>query len=234
VPLAYLPGRGESWRGADLSWSSRPEKAPSSQTASANANRKRSSAPEILGPSGELETLAGTAIHPIWSIDRQDWVPLGELEAGEQLLAAEGVAIVLAVHHLRTAVPVYNIEVHGEHVYEVGELGLLVHNSNIACNKLLGEAGEIAAGTAGPKTGVRSLLNPNRWRFPDKIDDVAKTIEETKNVAYQHLSTQLRDYVKIADDMGYQLVLNMRKTTEVSAPLQRLINLGKIIPNRIL
>jgi hypothetical protein len=84
---------------------------------------------EILGPNGEIETLAGTAIRPIWSIDRQDWVPLGELEAGEQLLSADGVAIVLAVRPLRTAVPVYNIEVHGKHVYQVGELGLLVHNA---------------------------------------------------------------------------------------------------------
>jgi hypothetical protein len=84
---------------------------------------------EIHGPSGEIETLEGTAIHPIWSIDRQDWVPLGELEAGEQLLGSDEVAIVLAVRHLRTAVPVYNIEVHGEHVYQVGELETLVHNS---------------------------------------------------------------------------------------------------------
>jgi hypothetical protein len=88
---------------------------------------------EILGPSGEIETLEGTAIHPIWSLDRNDWVPLGELEAGEQLLAADGLAIVLAVHHLRTAVPVYNIEVHGEHVYEVGKFGVLVHNTTPEC-----------------------------------------------------------------------------------------------------
>jgi hypothetical protein len=96
---------------------------------------------EILGADGAVETLAGTANHPIWSIDRQDWVPLGELEAGEQLLGADGVAIVLAVRPLRTAVPVYNIEVHGEHVYEVGDLGLLVHNN------------------CAPSSGVRGLWN---------------------------------------------------------------------------
>jgi hypothetical protein len=28
---------------------------------------------EILGPEGQIETLSGTPIHPIWSEDREDW-----------------------------------------------------------------------------------------------------------------------------------------------------------------
>jgi hypothetical protein len=34
----------------------------------------------------------------------------------------------VSVAIVNTSVPVYNIEVHGEHVYQVGDLGLLVHN----------------------------------------------------------------------------------------------------------
>jgi hypothetical protein len=34
----------------------------------------------------------------------------------------------LSVSLSRVSQPVYNIEVHGEHVYQVGELGLVVHN----------------------------------------------------------------------------------------------------------
>jgi hypothetical protein len=83
----------------------------------------------ILAPDGTTETLEGTPIHPIWSVDRQDWIPLGELSEGEQLQAAGGVAVVLSLTLLRRSLPVYNIEVHGEHVYQVGELGLLVHNT---------------------------------------------------------------------------------------------------------
>lgn len=44
-------------------------------------------------------------------------MPLGELLPGETLRAAS------------VALPVYNIEIHGEHVYQVGQLGLLVHNA---------------------------------------------------------------------------------------------------------
>ena len=103
---------------------------------------------EVLGADGQIETIEGTTIHPIWSLDRNDWVPLGELQEGERLLSGlprpasatsgigfEGIegegqaAIVIAhsIHHRST--PIYNIEVHGQHVYQVGELGLLVHNA---------------------------------------------------------------------------------------------------------
>ncbi|MFN7843074.1 MAG: polymorphic toxin-type HINT domain-containing protein [Pirellula sp.] len=84
---------------------------------------------EIIGPDGTIETIKGTPIHPIWSVDRNDWVPLGELTEGETLQAADGIATVLSLALVTSSLPVYNIEVHGEHVYQVGELGLLVHNT---------------------------------------------------------------------------------------------------------
>jgi len=59
-------------------------------------------------------------------------VPLGELAEGEQLCGASGPAIVLTATILPRSLPVYNIEVHGEHVYQVGTLGLLVHNACIS------------------------------------------------------------------------------------------------------
>ena len=33
----------------------------------------------IQGPDGTFEVIEGTPTHPIWSVDRHDWVPLGEL-----------------------------------------------------------------------------------------------------------------------------------------------------------
>ena len=84
---------------------------------------------DVLGPDGLIETITGTPIHPVWSVDRQEWVPLAELAEGETLQGLDGPAIVLSVSLSRVSQPVYNIEVHGEHVYQVGELGLVVHNS---------------------------------------------------------------------------------------------------------
>jgi hypothetical protein len=83
---------------------------------------------DVLGADGTVETINGTTIHPVWSVDRQEWVPLGELIEGETLQGLDGLAFVLSVTLSRVSQPVYNIEVHGEHVYQVGELGVLVHN----------------------------------------------------------------------------------------------------------
>ena len=86
---------------------------------------------EIRGADGTIETLEGTCIHPIWSLDRNEWVPLGELEFGEHLSGQSGAATVLQLTIANLPTSVYNIEVHGEHVYQAGALGVLVHN---ACN----------------------------------------------------------------------------------------------------
>ena len=84
---------------------------------------------DVLGADGTVETITGTTIHPVWSVDRQSWVPLAELADGETLQGLDGLAVVLSVTLSRVTHPVYNIEVHGEHVYQVGELGVVVHNT---------------------------------------------------------------------------------------------------------
>jgi hypothetical protein len=56
-------------------------------------------------------------------------VPLAELPDGETLQGLDGLAVVLSVSLSRVSQPVYNVEVHGEHVYQVGELGVVVHNA---------------------------------------------------------------------------------------------------------
>ena len=97
---------------------------------------------DVLGADGTVETITGTTIHPVWSVDRQEWVPLAELAQGERLccdtesfglgfpssLAPKASGLVLSVSLSRVSRTVYNIEVHGEHVYQVGELGVVVHN----------------------------------------------------------------------------------------------------------
>jgi hypothetical protein len=55
-------------------------------------------------------------------------VQLAELTDGETLQGLDGLAVVLSVSLSRVSQPVYNIEVHGEHVHQVGELGVVVHN----------------------------------------------------------------------------------------------------------
>ena len=107
---------------------------------------------DVLGADGTVETITGTTIHPVWSVDRQEWVPLAELTDGETLQGLDGLAVVLSVSLSRVSQPVYNIEVHGEHVYQVGELGVLVHNVKGGCSsnwrKKAGEMGRRSLGSS--------------------------------------------------------------------------------------
>jgi hypothetical protein len=73
--------------------------------------------------------LTGTRQHPVWCATRQDWVGLGELLPGEEVETRNGPLAVRSVQDVPGLQPVYNLEVHGEHVYEVTDVGVLVHNN---------------------------------------------------------------------------------------------------------
>ena len=72
-----------------------------------------------------------TARHPFWSIDRNDFIDAGELRVGEKLMGANGKVLrVENITERNQLEKVYNIEVHGEHVYRVSSKGILVHNAD--------------------------------------------------------------------------------------------------------
>lgn len=94
--------------------------------------------------------IRATDVHPVWSVDREEWVPAGELEPGEEVDTLGSPVAVASVEQLESRVDVHNLEVHGEHVYRITVDGVLVHN-------------------AGPGTYVaRALLNGVR-NLPDEL-----------------------------------------------------------------
>jgi len=78
--------------------------------------------------------IRATDVHPVWSVDREEWVPAGKLEPGELVDTLAGPVAVHSVDRLESALDVYNIEVHGEHVFRVTADGVLVHNAGPDCN----------------------------------------------------------------------------------------------------
>ncbi|MEZ6132844.1 MAG: polymorphic toxin-type HINT domain-containing protein [Planctomycetaceae bacterium] len=80
---------------------------------------------------GQNEAIGTTSNHPFWSVDRQEYVQAGSLEIGERLKTLHGETKVVVSNLARPGpqTGVYNLEVHAEHVYFVGEGGVLVHNS---------------------------------------------------------------------------------------------------------
>ena len=80
---------------------------------------------------GEAKPIGVTSNHPFWSVDRNAFVPAGELRIGETLDTLTGQTKVTAISARGPPEPVYNLEVHAEHVYRVAESGVLVHNNYV-------------------------------------------------------------------------------------------------------
>jgi len=81
---------------------------------------------------GSDKPISVTDNHLFWSVDRQEFVPIGEMEIGELVQTFQG-----STRRIEAKLPkigpqlVYNVEVYGEHVYFVGEDGCLAHNQYI-------------------------------------------------------------------------------------------------------
>ncbi|MCR9235010.1 MAG: HINT domain-containing protein [bacterium] len=84
-----------------------------------------------LSIEGENRPTGVTTNHPYWSVDRQCFLQAGDLKRGEHVETRYGPRQVVSLTP-RGNQPVYNLEVHGEHVYRVGTLGTLVHNKGIS------------------------------------------------------------------------------------------------------
>jgi hypothetical protein len=76
----------------------------------------------------QIELTGVTNNHPYWSEDRQDFVELGRLRTGELVDTVYGLKHVVSVKPVEHDSFLYNLET-CEHVYRVGSLGTLVHNS---------------------------------------------------------------------------------------------------------
>ena len=75
-------------------------------------------------------TFVGTSNHPVWLPFRSDWIPLEDLCHGDVLDTFHGSATVTTVRRPFRMSDVYNIEVHGHHVYRITDDGILVHNNS--------------------------------------------------------------------------------------------------------
>jgi hypothetical protein len=88
---------------------------------------------------GESVPLGVTDGHPIWSVDRGDWVPVRDLQVGERV-QGEGRTVTVAGIEEGEDEPVCNLEVDADHCYRVGEQGILVHNASCPNEILAGDA----------------------------------------------------------------------------------------------
>ncbi len=164
----------------------------------------------------ESEPLGVTGTHPFWSVDRREWVFAVDLRIGETLKTLDGTTTAESRTKRPHPEPVYNIEVEGEHVYRVGESGVLVHNASKPCEKAgrtatyggkrkltfkdtSGKSVKITVGTSasvvltpsnvGPRTG--DLNSPKNW---NKLKDVAGSSIEIGHILASTLGGKNDDH----------------------------------------
>ena len=108
----------------------------------------------------------------------------------------------------------YNLEVAEFHTYYVSDACVLVHNSK--CHELGKQGEEYIARTRGlsKNTKLRNDLG-----IPDFFDDANHILIESKNVARQSFTRQLRTYLNYAQSNGMQMELYVRQGTTLSKNL---------------
>ena len=73
--------------------------------------------------------LRGTGAHRLYSVDRQDWVRVRDLQVGERLQTASGAVTIESLEKVRGTHRVYNLEVEGDHEYLAGAAAVRAHNA---------------------------------------------------------------------------------------------------------
>lgn len=84
--------------------------------------------------------------HPFWSIDRNDFVEIGDMNQGDWVKTASGLTQITKIdsRFARSGEMLYNLETHNEHVFQVTLAGVLVHNNCLGNNmKKAGNYGDV-------------------------------------------------------------------------------------------
>ncbi len=171
--------------------------------------------------SGEDDPIGTTANHPFWSDDRQAFVEASTLRPGEHLINAKGERVRVITHSpLPGPHTVYNLEVDCEHVYGIGENGLLAHNKcDPARARRIGRLGETLAGVAGKaKKAIASITKTATRRIPDR--ETAKTLKEVKARKEVRLTSQIKDFILHCKAKSKKFILQTRKSTKVDPAIE--------------
>lgn len=78
---------------------------------------------------GNLQPLSVTGNHPLWSIDRSDWVAAEELVPGDRIKSLLGSTKLVCKERVPGIHAVYNLEVYRDHNYLVSQSSVLAHNT---------------------------------------------------------------------------------------------------------
>ncbi|QDT65183.1 polymorphic toxin-type HINT domain-containing protein [Calycomorphotria hydatis] len=176
---------------------------------------------------GDEETLSGTAGHPFFVVGK-GWTTADELSVGNTLSLPEGRTA--EVTHIRTeqAAPgehftTYNFEVPETHTYFVGEAGVWVHNTGVACAKLARRFNKVLEQTEDPAQA---------WRAAQSLAEqyVARGLMSPA-AARKHLRDGLVEIQKKVSKGDYSQ--EIKDATQALKPNFTSLNKTRLLPKRI-
>jgi RHS repeat-associated protein len=114
------------------------------------------------------ETLFVTGNHRMFSATANDWVPVQDLEIGEELQTSRGRESVASLGYQRGRHQVYNLEVEAEHCYFVGSREVLTHNGCDVTDSAYkgGSHDEMSSGPGTKGDGLESHHMPDKRADP--------------------------------------------------------------------
>ncbi|MEU8895753.1 putative toxin [Nocardia sp. NPDC048505] len=107
-----------------------------------------------------------------------------------------------------------------------------VGKSKGAKNQRKGKRGEERAGI-DPSTPKTPISINGRTRIPDKLDPIAGTLTEVKNVNSLSKTKQIQDFLDYSNANGLKMELIVDTRTKLTGPLQQLVDTGQITLKRM-
>lgn len=140
--------------------------------------------------------LGVTANHPLFSADRGDWIPAGEVEIGEKLQTTNGTVTLTGKSQRPGRHKVYNLEVHCSHSYYVSQFGILAHNTGIGCNP--GTLENIGNTLWKSKQGIIYGFDP---KFGNRVKHVlAHTVPDATKAKHSVFNVDRTKVIGLVDD----------------------------------
>jgi hypothetical protein len=160
--------------------------------------------------------IESTDNHPIWSVDRQAFLAAEELQPGERLQGLDAEIAVERVERVGHCPAVFNLEVHGQHVFHIAEAAVLVHNADYAdgaqakpapreSNMLAGYSDiliqwMINASTSAIAPTAQGPLSPSEAKILAQWTALVKQVK-SQPVDPNHLTKELQLYLQISGEL---------------------------------
>ena len=107
--------------------------------------------------------------------------------------------------------------------------GTLASKISMSKVRWLGKIGEKLSKLPKNTKRIDSLTKSAKYRIPDYLDKANKIIGDVKNVKKLSYTKQLQDFMLYAQKHNYTYVLKIRKSTQLSGTLKKLVDAGKIV-----